>query len=58
MQLLHLWSVTTYFFKQRVISRKIGELITESDLKSYDMRIVFDFTNNIFQIYLVYENFF
>ena len=41
----HLPSIGTFFFKQGVILSKRRELITESDLKIYDMRILLDFTN-------------
>ena len=41
----HLPSIGTFFFKQGVILNKRRELITESDLKIYDIRILLDFTN-------------
>ena len=41
----HLPSIGTFFFKQGVILSKRRELITESDLKIYDIRILLDFTN-------------
>ena len=45
LQQSHLPSVGTFFFKQGVILSKRSELISESDLKIYDMRISLDFTN-------------
>ena len=47
----HLPSIGTFFFKQGVILSKRRELITESDLKIYDMRILLDFTNIKFWIW-------
>ena len=42
---LHLQNWLFWYIKQRVMSSKRRELEAESDLKSYDMRILLDFTN-------------